>query len=220
MKTVSARQQIVSFLISAGTLGLIAFLAVSLRVSLPMVTRDITAIAGLHPLAGALSSLGILLWCAAAVACAFAAVVLGGSGRAEEARFLAASAVLSAYLMFDDLFGLHEDLAARYLGFDENLVFAVLGIGVAAYFFAFRRVILTTSLDVLVAAVGFLAASVAVDVFLESSLWRLGQWNYFVEDGLKWMGVAAWACYYVFTALAFTKRACLSETAAESTPVV
>jgi hypothetical protein len=218
MKTVSARQQIVSFLISAGALGLIAFLVVRYQVSLPMVTRDVTAIAGLHPLAGALSSFGILLWCAAAVACAFAAMVLRGAGRAEEARFLAASAVLSVYLMFDDLFGLHEDLAARYLGIDEDIVFVVLGIGVAAYLFVFRRIILTTSLDVLVAAVVFLAASVAVDAFLESSLWRLGQWNYFVEDGLKWMGIAAWACYYVFTALAFTKRACASEADGESTP--
>ena len=42
--------------------------------------------------------------------------------------FLLSSALLSAYLLFDDFFLFHEDLASRYLGLDENVVFGLWGL--------------------------------------------------------------------------------------------
>jgi hypothetical protein len=83
-------------------------------------TRDIAAIAKIHPLSGFLSNLGILLWCAAASICSFAAMTLRKIKPRDIFWFLLSSAVLSAYLMFDDLFQFHEELAPTYLGLNET----------------------------------------------------------------------------------------------------
>src|SRR5688572_20367429 len=71
-------------------------------------TRDAAAIAGLHPLAGFVSNLGIMLWCAAATACLVAAAALHAVVPGEQARFFLSAGLLSLYLMLDDCFQLHE----------------------------------------------------------------------------------------------------------------
>jgi hypothetical protein len=192
-------QLLITFVPSLCMLAAMAVAGVLFQVDMDVMTRDVTATANVHPLTGILSNLGILLWCAAASICAFAAVTLRNVKPGEPFRFLLCSALLSAYLLLDDFFLFHDELAPRYLGVDEKLVYAALGIAVCAYLIAFRRVILRTHFAVLVLAVGFLGIAVVMDALLEPWLRRLGHWEYFFEDGAKWLGIAAWCSYYVRT---------------------
>jgi len=199
MKTVSEQQLLITFIPSGSILVALVVVSVLFQVSIPAMTRDVTAIANIHPLSGILSSLGILLWCAAASICGFAAMTLRNVNPRDTFWFLLSSALLSAYLLFDDFFLFHEDLASRYLGLNEKIVFAALGIAVATYLIVFRQVILRTNFGVLLLALGFLTTSVVIDSILERWMSRLGDWEYFLEDGAKWLGIAGWCSYYVDT---------------------
>jgi len=199
-------QLLITFVPSLCMLAAMALAGVLFQVDMDVMTRDVTATANVHPLTGILSNLGILLWCAAASICAFAAVTLRNVKPGEAFRFLLCSALLSAYLLLDDFFLFHDELAPRYLGVDEKLVYAALGIAVSAYLIAFWRVILQTHFAVLLLALGFLGIAVVMDALLEPWLRRLGHWEYFVEDGAKWLGIAAWCSYYVRTSYQLVAR--------------
>lgn len=168
-------------------------------------TRDVNAIANLHPLAGVLSNLGILLWCVAASIPLFAAAVIRNAAPKNKVWFLFFSALLSGYLLFDDFFMFHEDLAYRYFGIDEIVVYAGIAISALIYFVAFRRtILLQTRFGVLVLALGFLATSVILDVFEVWLIERIGVGTqFFLEDGAKWLGIASWCSYYVQTSYQF-----------------
>jgi hypothetical protein len=151
---------------------------------------------------GILSNLGVLLWCASAAICLFAALALRDPG-STAARFLLCSAALSAYLLIDDFFMVHEELAPRYLGLHEKAVMAALGAATCAYLLAFWRLIAQTQFLVLALAVGLLGASAAIDTLRDTLPWRwatIGGWEYFFEDGAKWLGIALWCSYHVRTA--------------------
>src|SRR5574344_2729314 len=72
LKTISPRHFSVTFAPALSVLLAITAARLFLGVSMPNMTRDITAIANVHPLSGVLSNLGILLWCVAATVCGFA----------------------------------------------------------------------------------------------------------------------------------------------------
>ena len=71
MKTVSARYLLIVFVPSISILLAVAVVSVLFKVSIPDMTRDVTALANIHPLSGVLSNLGILLWCSTASICFF-----------------------------------------------------------------------------------------------------------------------------------------------------
>jgi hypothetical protein len=169
------------------------------QVSMDAMTRDVTAIANVHPLSGILSNLGVILWCTAASICGFAAIILRDVKPRGLFWFLLSSSLLSAYLLLDDFLLFHEKLAPWYLGLSEKVIFAALGIVVFAYFIAFRRMILRTNFGTLFLALGFLTISVFIDVICEPWLRQLGHWTFFFEDGAKWLGIAFWCSYYVHT---------------------
>ncbi len=170
-------------------------------------TIDLASIANLPPLSGALSNLGVLLWCASMSICLFSAFVLKNVSTKDVRLFLAASGLLSGYLLFDDLFQFHEFLAQKYLGIRQVFVVASIILATASYLIFCRRIIMKTNILLLTCALGFLALSVAVDQILEPHLWRLGQWSLFVEDGAKWIGIFCWFAYLATTAQSFMRKA-------------
>lgn len=192
-------QLLMTFVPSLTVVAAMAAAGVLFEVNMDVMTRDVAATANLHPLTGVLSNLGVVLWGAAASISAFAAMTLRHARPRKTFWFLLCSALLSAYLLLDDFFLFHDELAPRYLGVDEKLVYAALGIAVCAYLIAFRRVILQTYFAVLLLALGFLGMAVVMDALLEPWLRHLGHWEYFVEDGAKWLGIACWCSYYVRT---------------------
>lgn len=199
----SWRQLLVVFVPSVLILAAIAIASILTHEDMSVFTRDVASIADIHPLSGFLSSLGILLWCTAASVCLFAAMAARGFIPREKFRFLVSSSLFSAYLMLDDLFLFHEELARMYLGVKEDVIYVIIALAAAAYFIGFRRVILRSDYGILVLAVALLAASVASDVFLDPLLPHIGHWEYFIEDGAKWLGITSWCSYFVLTSYRF-----------------
>ena len=112
---------------------------------------------------------------------------------------------LSSYLLFDDFFMFHEQLAPQFLGLSEHDIYMVLGVAVLSYLFSFRHVILQTNFFLLFLAVSFLSMSVATDT-VSPWLWRLLDWEYLLEDGFKWLGIVTWVAYFANTSYYFIVR--------------
>ncbi|MEM0911536.1 MAG: hypothetical protein AAGJ37_11205, partial [Pseudomonadota bacterium] len=171
---------------------------------------DIAAIAEVHPFTGMLSNMGIFLWCVSATVCFFAAATLhccyqrnGTLNNANQRNlipFMVSSGLLSTYLMLDDTFLIHEEMAQSLFGIDEKVVFVMLGLTVMAYLVVFHRVILQTKFQHLLAAFVFLSLSVVIDSILQPWFEHLGEVEYFLEDGAKWLGIVSWSIYYSQTA--------------------
>ncbi len=197
------RKLLFIYLLATSMLIAIAFVSVVFNISIPTFTRDVTAIANIHPFSGILSNLGIYLWCISASSSFFAAMVLLELKQIKSFSFLFSSALLSTYLMLDDAFLIHEDLFSRFLGVSEKVIFVILGIVVLVYLKYFIHIILKTKYITLLLAFAFLSLSVVIDSILEPWLWRLGHWEFFIEDGAKWIGIVSWCIYYVGTSFHF-----------------
>ena len=182
-------------------LVLIAIASLFFDISVLALTRDTAAIGGIHPISGMLSSLGILLWCTTVAVCIFSAIIIYTIKKTDIFWFLLNSAFLSMYLLFDDLFLFHEELVTMYLGIDENIIFAILGLAVMTYLIQYRLIILKTNFCLLLLALGLLSISVISDIIL--ILFELDQWEYFIEDGFKWLGIACWCSYYTHSSFYF-----------------
>lgn len=203
LKTVSIKLLLMIFLPAVLILGAIAVVSILYKMPISMFTRDTTAIADIHPISGLLSNLGILLWCVATTACAFAAFVLRSLNSREKFGFLIASALLSAYLMFDDLFQIHEDLGNR-IGLNEDIIIILLGIAVPTYLIYFRKIIVQTDFVIFLLALSFLALSLVVDkIGIQFLVTKYSNLDYFIEDGIKWIGIVFWCSYYVTTSYYF-----------------
>jgi hypothetical protein len=167
-------------------------------IDIDQMTRDVTAIAAIHPFSGLLSNLGILLWSVSASICLFVAFAARSNISKRTYGFLLSSASISGWLLFDDLLLFHETLASWHLGLEEEWVMLCLVAVFAFYLLHFRKFILRTSYLFLIAAAGLFLSSVLVDVFFEDDL-ILG-WVTFFEDALKWLGICFWCSYYIDTA--------------------
>ena len=202
------RPQLLMTLIPASAILMAAIIAsFVLKIGFSAFTRDTAAIAGIHPLAGFLSNMGILLWGASFFISLFTAITLRNFLTKGRFVFLISSALLSGYLMFDDFFMFHEFLAPKYLGLNDNLVLFILVLAAALYLYLQRRMILKTDFWMLVLALTLLAFSVFVDVsYLRITDGQFGQLEYIFEEGPKWLGIACWCSYHVQTAYRFIKE--------------
>lgn len=177
--------------------GLLATIAIRLRWGIPTehFLRDMATLTGAPPYLGALSSIGILLWGASATICLFVAACLP---RRDAARaFWTYAGILSIALAADDLFLFHEILFPFHLGIPEPMVYVLYGLLAAGFLVLFRRAILETEYVLLGLALGWFAASLAVDrwghLVLERGFWL-------VEDGFKMLGIVSWLLYFARTA--------------------
>ena len=198
------QQLLITFIPAILVLMAVAIASIVLNIDIAMMTRDISVIGKVNPLAGVISNLGILLWCVAASVAFFAAIILRKSGQVESFWFLLNAAFLSAYLMLDDLFLFHEYIAYLIFGIREKVVVLILGILVFWYLFRYRFLILKTNYIILILALSFLALSVITDMLMSSFLSQLlGHWRSMIEDGFKWLGIVTWCSYFVQTSFQF-----------------
>ncbi|MCB0453651.1 MAG: hypothetical protein KDC94_12365 [Aequorivita sp.] len=187
------------FIFFPALMVLVAIAMVSQIYQVPLndLTSDTAAIAGINPLYGVLSNLGVILWCAATFSCALAAMILRYKGPEKLYLFLLYSSLLSAYLMLDDLFQFHEDLSSD-IGLNQKVVYLFLVTAVITYLIYFRKILLQTNIIPFLIALGFLFLSVFTDTIVYKIFGdQLGDWLYLIEDGAKWLGIVFW-CYYFF----------------------
>ena len=157
---------------------------------------DPTAVAEVHPFTGALSVVGSLMWAASAAICLQAGAVL--RARSEHgglAGYLLAAGLLSAWLLFDDQFLIHEAIAEDRLGVDQRLFFAAYVAAVAFGAVRFRHLVLASRWRLLAVSLALLALSVGIDV-LHRPLGVSGEATVFFEDTFKLLGIAGWLGYF------------------------
>lgn len=163
---------------------------------------DVTDIGDLPFYAGAISQLGILLWCAAATVCWFSYLSMQkwGVGGPEARRLLLWAAIFTTTLLLDDIYLIHDEVASDYLGFPEKLILlGYLALGVA-FVFLNKGEILRSEYGLLVLALGFLGASIAFDVIpreLYEDIYVLEKFEKLFEDGCKFAGILTWLVYFV-----------------------
>jgi hypothetical protein len=177
-------------------------------------TRDPAAVFEFHPLLGVVSNVGILFWAAGATACILGASVLRQvSDDAPKAQFFLYFGILTAVLLLDDFFLIHEWLAPQYLGLSESVFYGVYGLLLFGGLVHFRAVIRSTSYLPLAMALFFFGASILVDLVWTSP----SEWQPFFEDSLKFIGIASWAGYFLTESAAMlTRRASHSSFAEQS----
>lgn len=183
--------------------ALLALLALALGsrlagISISYFTRDPSAIMGAPFYIGLLSNLGILLWCSAAVICLFSFIIFRGVVKhAEFSSFFLFSSVLTAILLFDDLFLIHESVFPQYLNIPEKLFYVSYVIALIAYLARFRKTILKTEFLLLLLALNFFGLSIITDLFQQTfHLLRPGLAN-LIEDFSKFLGILSWCTYFV-----------------------
>ncbi len=170
--------------------------------------RDTTAVAHVPFYTGALSNIGIFLWCAAASVCFLTSSVLHTVARSSKAApFFLSAGFLTLVLMLDDAFLVHEVVAPDYLGVADNVVFIIYGVMVATFFLRHKSFIYGSDYALLFMCLGFFAASVATDKLHDFgllSLWgvRSQGVQFFLEDGFKLLGIAGWLGYFALSGYA------------------
>jgi len=141
----------------------------------------------MEPHFGALSMAGLFIWAAAAAICLFAAAIFRSVGDRGWARLFFACGLLTAYILADDAFLLHEVVAPSFGG-SEKLILALIGGGAAWIAFKYWRYFRSADLAFLTAAISLLGFSVAFDIFFGGVAADL----IFIEDGAKFIGAWAW----------------------------
>ena len=181
--------------------------------------RDPIAVAQLssdccHSHYGAISNLGVLIWCATAAICGFAAVSLyvreGGS---EKVEFMTFAALMTSVLVLDDLYLLHDHVLPAF-GVPQLLVYAVYAGLALAYLWRCRAAILNSHYIVFLAAGGLLATSILIDQVLHND----AAWRIMLEDGAKLYGICLWAGFHVIAAAALCRTRYAIKLAASDGP--
>jgi hypothetical protein len=164
-----------------------------------LLTRDPVAVGNLPPWTGLLSTLGLCAWAGAAAVALFAGAWVrerGGATAIPAGWFFGAGA-LSVVLLLDDAFLAHEVLLPRFAGIPEKVTYALYGVAALAWFMGGLRYLRGTPWLLLgFAGLGF-GASVAIDVLSGDNS---PAFTVLLEDGAKWMGIAAWGAYLAATA--------------------
>ena len=164
------------------------------------------ALCGVAPDAGLLSNLGVALWIATAAVLLFAADLV----RPFPSRGLLWPGALSLMLGLDDGLMLHEALLPHWLGVSDQVVqpalYALYGALLLLCLREHNRAKRRQGAPFLVlwAAALCLGSSVAIDVVVESGwlnerhrLMLDEAYELWWEDGLKLLGITAWAGYWI-----------------------
>ncbi|HKN63538.1 MAG TPA: hypothetical protein VJV76_04315 [Gaiellaceae bacterium] len=188
------------FVIGAlGGLAVLAVAGVGWRLSsypFGYFTRDPAATTHQAPYLGMVSFFGLFAWAVAATALLCGGYVASLRGASDRRTALFTGAGVVVYLLFDDAFQLHEYFYPQYLHVPDTVVELAYVAAVVLLAVRGRRFLASTNLTLLLAAGGFLALSIGLDVLIASE--RVIA----VEDGSKLIGIFLLAAYGVDTALA------------------
>ena len=142
---------------------------------------------------GFLSSVGYLLWMAAAAIALFAASTRQIQGSVVNRQFAFCGGGFSLWLCLDDMFLVHD----RYLG--EAFLYVTYAVFTGLLLFRFRGSLRRFGGDSFLLAVVLLGASVLTDAL--QGLWPDSyETVQIVEEAFKFLGIAAWLsfwCHYV-----------------------
>lgn len=147
---------------------------------------------------GLVSNLGVLGWSVATTAGFFGTWIGRYGGRPNAATMLGRGAVLSSVLLLDDLFQLHVAVKPLF-GISKPVVYLCYLLVGLWWLTTQHREIRRTRVELLVAAGAAFATSVLFDQAGTSTGTFSAQSALVIEDAAKFLGVLAWALYFVLT---------------------
>ena len=194
MTLTTIRSTVVRTLLPAAMLYVFALLwSHAEGISAKLVLRDLAQSCDAPLGQGFLSSVGYLLWMAAAAIALFAASTRQIQGPAAYRQFAYCGGGFSLWLCLDDMFLVHD----RYLG--EAFLYVTYAFFTGLLLFKFRGPLQRFAGDTFLLAVILLGTSVLTD-----ALQGVFPFSYetvqVVEEGAKFLGIAAWLafwCHYV-----------------------
>ena len=163
-------------------------------ISAKLVLRDLAQSCKAPLGQGFLSSVGYLLWMAAAAIALFAAATRQIQGPAAYRQFAYCGGGFSLWLCLDDMFLVHD----RYLG--EVFLYITYAFFTGLLLFKFRAPLKRFAGDSFLLSVLLLGASVLTDALQEGVFPFSYETVQVVEEGFKFLGIAAWLafwCHYV-----------------------
>ena len=167
-------------------------------------TRDPTATMDVSPYIGMVSSVGVLLWCAATALFLFASSLVWKGASDGLAGFLLYFGLFSLLLTLDDLFLIHEEFVYHQLDLSEKLMPTIYLIMLLVGGWAFRKQIRETDFGLLLVAAFFLALSAIIDKYW--NVFQDDELRILLEDGFKFFGIVGWFGYAWNTAYAQVAR--------------
>jgi hypothetical protein len=193
----SLRTTVLWWLIPAAVLYAVALIWSGAEgISAKFVLRDLAQSCDAPLGQGFLSSVGYLLWMAAAAIALFGAATRQIQGSIVNRQFAFCGGGFSLWLCLDDMFLVHD----RYLG--EAFLYVTYAVFTGLLLFRFRAPLQRFGGEIFLLAVVLLGASVLTDAL--QGLWPDSyQTVQIVEEGAKFLGIAAWLsfwCHYVSAA--------------------
>ena len=184
------RSTVVRTLLPAAVLYAVALLWSGAEgISAKLVLRDLAQSCDAPLGQGFLSSVGYLLWMAAAAIALFAASTRQIQGPAAYRQFAYCGGGFSLWLSLDDMFLVHD----RYLG--EAFLYVTYAFFTGLLLFKFRGPLQRFAGDTFLLAVILLGTSV-----LSDALQGVFPFSYetvqVVEEGAKFLGIAAWLAFW------------------------
>ena len=196
--TVRERIQVAVPLLTIWGIGTAVMAVIALQPSetASQILLDPTFTLGKQWYTGLVSNFGILAWTVGAVAAVAGAWICRLGGRVNARRFLSGGAMLGIVLLFDDLLQFHAILLPVTLGWSKAAAEVLLGGMVLWWGWRHRKEVRRTHLHLLVATFVGLGISLWVDI-----MWAPTPDDpaTLFEDGAKFLGILAWATYFVVT---------------------
>lgn len=154
---------------------------------------------------GLVAQLGVLAWTTATVSAAWSAWIADMTGRPDAARFLYRAAAVGTVLLLDDLVSFHN-VMVNVVGLPKIFGEAVVLAPLALWLVVHRGDIVRTRSQLLAASLLANACSFLVDLLVHP---QAGDYAVLFEDGPKFLGILAWATYFVVTARDIARSALL-----------
>ena len=190
MKLSTIRSTVVRTLLPAVVIYLVALLWSSAEgISAELVLRDLAQSCDAPLGQGFLSSVGYLLWMAAAAIALFAASTRQIQGPVAYRQFAYCGGGFSLWLCLDDKFLVHD----RYLG--EAFLYVTYAFFTGLLLFKFRGLLHRFAGDTFLLAVVLLGTSVLTDA-LQGVLPFSYATVQIVEEGAKFLGITAWMAFW------------------------
>jgi hypothetical protein len=183
-------------------LGLALWLALTSDITLRLLMQDATTVLGAPFYIGSLSMAGIIGWSLAVGVSIFTAIASTGHAPRPWRSFLLAMGGLTALLLVDDAYLLHDEIVPQYVGISGELVGVAYVILTVVILYRFRDVVRRSNYILLGAALALLGVSAAVDVG-SSALANVlaGNAIFLAEDGTKLIGTWTWLAYLASVSL-------------------
>lgn len=172
------------------------------NLSIPELVSDVATIGKLPFYSGAVSQIGLLIWSSSVTIIFFAyfSLKLQANPRKEALNFLLYSGCLTAYVMLDDTFMLHEEFFSDYLMIiSEEVVLALIGLAMILLMVFHYREILQNDVGIMAMATVLFVISIAFDFIpkeLYQDIYLIEKIQHLLEDGAKLAAIVTWTAYY------------------------